>query len=102
MTPLVLRASHGLILVVMLTLLPATAYTTPRSRGRARRVDTHAAKQAPRKAIDVKEAEQLLAKLGYWTGPVDGTWDECSRNALIAFQKVESREPTGKLTVDEV
>lgn len=46
------------------------------------------------------EAERLLAALGYWTGPVDGTFDAASRHALIAFQKVEGRPRTGRLTPD--
>lgn len=48
------------------------------------------------------EAEQLLADLGYWTGPVDGDFDGGSRHALIAFQKVEGRQRTGKFTKDEL
>jgi len=52
--------------------------------------------------MDVREAEQLLHDLGYWAGPVDGRMDELSRHALIAFQKVEGRERTGRLTRDEL
>ena len=46
------------------------------------------------------EAEQRLWDLGYWAGPVDGKFDSDSRHALIAFQKVERRARTGKLTLD--
>ena len=49
-----------------------------------------------------KDAEQRLAELGYWTGPVDGRFDAASQSALIAFQKYEGRTITGKLTADEV
>jgi L,D-transpeptidase catalytic domain len=40
--------------------------------------------------------EQVLChtELGYWAGPVDGTFDSASRQALIAFQKVERRSFT--------
>ncbi|MDQ5845114.1 MAG: L,D-transpeptidase family protein [Acidobacteriota bacterium] len=48
------------------------------------------------------EAEQRLSDLGYWTGPIDGTLDPAFRHALIAFQKVESRPRTGRLTRDEL
>lgn len=48
------------------------------------------------------EAEQRLADLGYWTGPIDGRFDSGSRHALIAFQKVEGRKRTGKLTIAEL
>ncbi len=47
---------------------------------------------------DVREAERKLAELGFWTGPVDGVWDEASRHALIAFQKIQRAKPTGRLT----
>jgi peptidoglycan hydrolase-like protein with peptidoglycan-binding domain len=49
-----------------------------------------------------KEAERLLADLGYWTGPVDGIFDSASQSALIAFQKWESRPVTAKLTLEEL
>lgn len=51
---------------------------------------------------EVLEAEQRLTDLGYWTGPVDGKLDSGSRHALIAFQKVEGRKRTGKLTIEEL
>ncbi|MFN0110049.1 MAG: L,D-transpeptidase family protein [Blastocatellia bacterium] len=47
---------------------------------------------------DRREAEQRLSDLGYWTGRIDGRWDTASRNALIAFQKVEQLKPNGQLT----
>lgn len=51
---------------------------------------------------ELLEAEQRLADLGYWTGPVDGRFDLGSRDALIAFQKVEVRKRSGKLTIEEL
>jgi hypothetical protein len=54
------------------------------------------------KKAEIKEAEQLLADLGYWTGPVDGRLDAISHEALICFQKVEGRERTGILNADEL
>jgi lipoprotein-anchoring transpeptidase ErfK/SrfK len=51
---------------------------------------------------DILAAEQKLSELGYWTGSVDGVMDEGSRHALIAFQKVELRRRTGKLTSEEL
>lgn len=49
-------------------------------------------------AKDHRQAEQRLKDLGYWTGKIDGSWDVASRNALIAFQKVERLKPSGQLT----
>lgn len=53
-------------------------------------------------APEILEAEELLAMLGYWTGPIDGAFDSASRHALIAFQKVEGRKRTGTLTSEEL
>ena len=51
---------------------------------------------------EVLVAETRLSELGYWTGTVDGILDSGSRHALIAFQKVEGRKRTGKLTHAEL
>ena len=48
------------------------------------------------------EAERLLSELGYWTGRIDGRLDEGTKSALIAFQKWEGRNITGKLTLEEL
>ena len=53
-------------------------------------------------AQEILEAERLLSMLGYWTGPVDGAFDSGSRHALVAFQKVEGRKRSGKLTSEEL
>jgi lipoprotein-anchoring transpeptidase ErfK/SrfK len=58
-------------------------------------------KQVPTSA-EIIEAEQRLSDLGYWTGPIDRSFDGDSKYALIAFQKMEGRKPTGKLTSDEL
>ncbi len=47
---------------------------------------------------EIKQAEQWLRDLGYWTGPVDGVWDGSSRHALVAFQKLQGARATGRLT----
>jgi peptidoglycan hydrolase-like protein with peptidoglycan-binding domain len=54
-------------------------------------------KQEPT-AAEILEAEQRLSDLGYWTGAIDLVFDGSSKHALIAFQKIEGRERTGKLT----
>lgn len=51
---------------------------------------------------EIQQAEQRLVDLGYWTGPVDGVLDDASRQALVAFQKIERRKRTGRLTVSEL
>jgi hypothetical protein len=61
-----------------------------------------ASKQPAITANDIREAEQRLSDLGYWTGDIDGKMDPASRNALVAFQKVEGRQTTGRLTGPEL
>jgi N-acetylmuramoyl-L-alanine amidase len=68
-------------------------------------LDKGASKRASSQEIsfaDRFEAEHRLADLGYWTGPIDGNFDTGSRHALTAFQKVEDRQRTGRLTTDEL
>lgn len=77
----------------------ATATTSKKSARGAKK--TAPKKEAPLNKTEIKEAEQRLADLGYWTGPVDGTFDEASRHALVAFQKVTGRKLTGKMTRGE-
>jgi len=59
-------------------------------------------KRAALTRAEIIEAERRLSELGYWTGPVDGRLDEGTASALIAFQKWEGREITGKLTIQEL
>ena len=50
----------------------------------------------------IKEAERRLFDLGYWTGAIDGRFDNATRWALIAFQKYEARPITAQLTLQEL
>jgi cell wall hydrolase len=56
----------------------------------------------PLTRAQIKEAEQKLSALGFWTGPIDGTFDAGSQSALIALQKWQGREVTGQLTPGEL
>lgn len=51
---------------------------------------------------EIFEAEQLLSNLGYWSGPVDGLFDNASRHALTAFQKIEGRKRGANLSRAEL
>jgi lipoprotein-anchoring transpeptidase ErfK/SrfK len=76
--------------------------------------ETGAAGQHPRRGSQRKpgkiavtpamigEAQRRLVDLGYWIGDATGKWNEASRHGLIAFQKVQSRKRTGRLTPDEL
>ncbi len=81
-----------LLLLVLLLLLSAVAGNGTDKTIRAHLIGTQ----------ESLEAEQRLSILGYWTGPVDGRFDSGSRHALIAFQKVEGRHRTGKLSNEEL
>jgi hypothetical protein len=51
---------------------------------------------------EISEARELLDQLGYWVN-LDVTGNDVSlRHALTAFQKIEGRERTGVLTVEEL
>ena len=90
--------ARWIILALTLGVVTATAsaQTTHPKSAAAKKAKAALTKQ------QVLEAEQLLSNLGYWTGPVDGTFDAASRYALVAFQKVEGRERTGRLSAAEL
>jgi len=71
---------------------PCQATTSP-SRKRPQR--------APNRA-EARDAEKRLSEMGYWTGRIDGEIDRLTRAALIAFQKMEGRKTTGRLTRSEL
>src|SRR5262249_49133404 len=50
----------------------------------------------------IGEAEQRLSDLGYWIGSRDGVFTAQDRQALIAFQKVQGRNGTGRLSIEDV
>jgi hypothetical protein len=51
---------------------------------------------------EILEARELLDQLGYWVN-LEATGSDVSlRHALIAFEKIEGRERTGVLTVEEL
>lgn len=83
-----IRLSNVFLLIALLLLLAEHAVGQPSRQGPA--------------STEIMEAEQRLSDLGYWTGPIDRSFDENSRHALIAFQKIEGRKRTGKLTAGEL
>lgn len=48
------------------------------------------------------EVEQRLSDLGYWITKVDGKSDDSTRQAILAFQKVEGRKRTGVLSASDM
>jgi hypothetical protein len=48
------------------------------------------------------EVEQRLSDLGYWITKVDGKSDDSTRQAILAFQKVEGRKRTGVMNATDM
>ncbi len=83
-----------LLIVCLLAMTPTRSIANaPGRRNRHER--------APNRT-EAREAERHLSNMGYWTGPVDGVIDRATRTALIAFQKMEGRKITGRLTRAEL
>jgi hypothetical protein len=51
---------------------------------------------------EISEAREHLDQLGYWINPDAKGNDASLRHALTAFQKIEGRERTGTLTIEEL
>src|SRR3954468_16215644 len=84
--------STAVVVLAVLPFLVIPAVAAPKPAPKA------APKPAALSHDDIRQAERWLAALGYWTGPVDGVWDDVSRHALIAFQKIQHARATGRLT----
>jgi lipoprotein-anchoring transpeptidase ErfK/SrfK len=95
------QTAKGLIFALAITAFTAINVNAQSKKANAPAKAKASAAHAMTKA-QILEAEQLLAGLGYWTGPVDGLFDPASRQALIAFQKVEGRSRTGQLNDAEL
>ena len=93
------RVGVAVAIIVMLSspLRSVQAFPVQRRTAAAR-------KPAPKRITRemIVEAQQRLTELGYWIGEADGKWGEASRHGLIAFQKIESRPRTGRLTPAEL
>jgi N-acetylmuramoyl-L-alanine amidase len=96
------RAARLSLMAFIIAAFAAVSVNAQQSVSRKRPAKAKVSKQALITKSEILEAEQLLADLGYWTGAVDGRMDPASRDALIAFQKVEGRSTTAKLTKSEL
>jgi hypothetical protein len=85
-----------LLALTLVLLVPSQSFAIKKAGQRKGRLPNLAVSRA-----GVKEAEARLSEMGYGTGRVDGVIDAVTRNALIAFQKYEGREVTGKLSRDD-
>jgi L,D-transpeptidase-like protein len=78
------KLASAVLLTVSLLVLTPTGYS---AFAKAQKRKSHPL-NPPLKRAEIKEAEARLKEIGYGTG----------RNALIAFQKYEGREVTGRLS----
>jgi len=97
-----LNLKHGARLALMIFLIGAVAQISVNAQQKLALKQVKAPAQRSLTAENITEAEQLLSDLGYWTGPIDGKMDAATRDALIAFQKVEGRTANGRLTAAEL
>jgi peptidoglycan hydrolase-like protein with peptidoglycan-binding domain len=84
--------SAVLLLLSLLLLTPIDSSASAQGGKRKGRPPTRSLGRA-----ELKQAEARLAEMGYGTGRVDGVFDGVTRNALIAFQKLEGRKVTGQM-----
>jgi hypothetical protein len=78
--------SAAFLILSLLVLTPTSSSAITRVGQRKGRPANHSLNRA-----DVKQAEARLSEMGYGTG----------RNALVAFQKYEGREVTGRLSRED-
>jgi len=90
-------------MALLFALVVVSSPATSTAWGGASQKARSAKKPQPRITREqLREVETTLSELGYWTGPVDGSIDDCTRQAIIAFEKVEKREITGKVSLELV
>src|SRR5947207_530367 len=94
-----------LLMLGLLVLSPINSLATTRadkrraqrpSRTQSRSLDRAHSRQLTR--AELKEADGRLREMGYGTGRFDGVVDDVTRISVIAFQKWEGREITGKVS----
>jgi lipoprotein-anchoring transpeptidase ErfK/SrfK len=87
-------------LMIGLLAVPAVPTTRP---GRQRNLKSaNSPALAPLTTNMIVEAEQRLSDLGYWIGTPHGVFSAQDRQALIAFQKVQTRKRTGRLSPEDL
>ena len=57
-------------------------------------------RQSDVEASNIAEAQQLLRQNGFYSGPVDGTMNERTREALRSFQESRQLNVTGRIDND--
>src|SRR5689334_20744654 len=98
-----LLSTLSIAVSVLVAQLSADGSSTLSSTARKKKTTTRPAQLGKRVTQEmIHNAQQRLIDLGYWIGDADGRWGDASRFGLIAFQKVEGRPRTGRLTPAEL
>ena len=106
---LVRIAGHGLLAVAfsLSVVVNAGAVQDPQLSQQPKNQQTSPVKKSKQSArtlsaSEISEVRELLDQLGYWVD-LDAKGNDASlRHALIAFQKIEGRNRTGVLTLEEL
>jgi hypothetical protein len=106
---LVRIAGHGLLAVTisLSVVVNAGAVQDPQLSHQPKNQQTSPIKKSKQPARtlseqEILEARELLDQLGYWINMDVMGNDVSLRHALIAFQKIEGRERSGVLTIEEL
>lgn len=91
------KLTSAVLLILTLLLLTPTASVFAQAGKRKGRTPHKSLTRA-----ELKQAEARLSEMGYRPGRVDGVIDGATRNALIAFQKLEGLKVTGQMSREVV
>jgi len=97
-------SKQSAILMLSLLLLATNSFALTKTNQRKGRTNARAVVRASSRQLtrsEMRAAEGRLAEMGYGTGPVDGVIDTVTQNALVAFQKWEGKNVTGRLSRDD-
>lgn len=75
-------------------IMPTTSTNAPTT---ATVVETGVSAVNQQSGLSTKAAQQKLLNLGFWLAGVDGTYDNTTRQAVMAFQKYYRLRPTGSI-----
>lgn len=86
--------------IVLSGLIPAAPTPQKKSKRTVKRKNTRSRESIT--LSDIQTARERLAELGYWVKTDVRGKDDSLYHALVAFQKIEGRERTGRLSKEEL
>jgi hypothetical protein len=76
----------------------AGAAPSAKTESKAKTTTTSATKHATWSKEQIKEAQEALAKGGYYKGTANGTWNKATESALKSWQKANKMPANGHLS----